>query len=104
MMIEAGNYQNVYGRKLAQVAVVGKNEPVTIWEPMSETAYREKESIIREFDQARDVFYSGGFAEAIAMFEKLKDRDAPPEYYIDQCRYYMENPAKWQGYWIAISK
>jgi adenylate cyclase len=103
-MVEAGKCRDFYGRKLARVAVAGKNEPVTVWEPLTETAYREKESIIREFDQARDVFYSGDFAEALAMFEKLKDRDAPPEYYIEQCRYYMENPAKWQGFWKAISK
>ena len=103
-MVEAGNYRKFYGRKLAEVAVVGKNEPVTVWEPMTEAAYREKESVIREFDQARDAFYSGDFVNALAMFEKLKDRDAPPKYYIEQCRYYIENPAKWQGYWKAISK
>ena len=103
-MSEAENSKKFYGRRLAQVAVVGKNEPVTVWEPLTEKVYRERESIIREFDQARDVFYSGDFAKALALFEKLIDKDAPPKYYAEQCRYYMENPSNWQGFWKAASK
>ncbi|MCL1811938.1 MAG: adenylate/guanylate cyclase domain-containing protein [Treponema sp.] len=103
-MNEANNYGKFYGRSLAQVTVVGKNEPVTVWEPLTEAVYREKESIIREFDSARDTFYTGDFTKALALFEKLKDRDAPPKYYIEQCRYYLENPSEWQGFWKATSK
>ena len=103
-MEAAGTYGKFYGRKLAQVAVVGKNEPVTVWEPLAESVYREKESIIHEFDAARDTFYAGDFKKALALFEKLKDRDAPPKYYIEQCRYYLDNPSEWEGFWRATSK
>jgi adenylate cyclase len=101
---EANNHGKYYGRKLAQVAVVGKSEPVTVWEPMTESMYREKETVISEFGAARDTFYTGDFAKAIALFEKLKDKDAPSKYYIKQCRYYLENPGEWQGFWKAMSK
>jgi adenylate cyclase len=103
-MEAAGMYGKYYGRRLAQVAVVGKNEPVTVWEPLTEAVYREKESIIKEFNTARDTFYDGDFAKALDLFEKLKDRDAPPKYYIEQCRYYLNNPSDWQGFWKATSK
>ena len=103
-MTVANNYRKFHGRRLAQVAVVGKNEPVTVWEPLTEKVYRERENIIREFDEARDIFYSGDFTKALGLFEKLKEKDAPPKYYAEQCRYYLGNPSEWQGFWKAASK
>jgi adenylate cyclase len=93
-----------FGRKLAQVAVVGKKEPVTVYEPMPETAFREKEDIIRGFDEARDLFYRGEFAAALPRFEALAERDKPPFFYAEQCRYYLEHPTEWKGFWQAMSK
>ena len=92
------------GRKLAQVAVVGKKEAVTVYEPMTEAEFRGKEAIIRRFDQARDLFYAGKFAEALPRFEALANHDSPASFYAGQCRYYIERPAEWKGYWEAKSK
>jgi adenylate cyclase len=93
-----------FARKLAQVAVVGKKEPVTVYEPMSETAYREKEPIILKFDEARDTFYAGQFTQALPLFESLTAQDRPSYFYVEQCRYYMEGKAEWKGFWQAMSK
>jgi len=101
---EASRGGPFFGRRLAQVAVVGKSEPVTVWEPMTEDVYRGKENVIREFDAARDVFYSGDFAKALPMFEALADRDKPPFFYAEQCRYYLDNKGAWKGFWEALSK
>ncbi|MDR1389129.1 MAG: CHASE2 domain-containing protein [Treponema sp.] len=101
---EAGKNGGFFGRKLAQVAVVGKNEPVTVWEPMTEQLYREKEAVIKQFDEAREIFYQGKFAGALTLFEALADKDSPPAYYAAQCRYYLENPDEWKGHWKALSK
>jgi adenylate cyclase len=98
---EAGAF---FGRKLAQVAVVGKKEPVTVFEPLTEAVFRGREEVIRNFDAARDLFYAGKFAEALPLFEALKDQDQPPSFYLGPCRYYMENPAEWKGFWQATSK
>jgi adenylate cyclase len=92
------------GRKLAQVAVVGKKEPVTVYEPMPEEAFAEKAEILRRFDAARDLFYAGDFAGALKQFEALIDKDKPASFYAEQCRYYLDRPAEWKGYWQAMSK
>jgi adenylate cyclase len=99
--VQAGPF---FGRKLAQVAVVGKKEPVTVYEPIPEAVFREKEDIIRRFDEARDLFYTGEFAAALPRFEALADQDKPPFFYAEQCRYYLERPAEWKGFWQAMSK
>jgi adenylate cyclase len=96
--------QPVFGRKLAQVTVVGKHEPVTVYEPMSETAFREKEPLLQQFDEARDLFYHGSFAQALTLFEALTEQDPPSFFYAAQCRYYLEHPAEWKGFWQATSK
>jgi adenylate cyclase len=101
---EAGRYGRFYGRKLAQVAVVGKSQPVTVWEPLTEPVYREKENIIKAFDAARDIFYEGDFARALPLFEAIADKDSPPVFYAEQCRYYLQDPKSWKGFWQALSK
>ncbi|MDR0402642.1 MAG: adenylate/guanylate cyclase domain-containing protein [Treponema sp.] len=101
---EAARRRGFHGRKLAQVAVVGKSQPVTVWEPLTEEAYREKESVIKAFDEARDIFYGGDFSRALSLFEAIADKDSPPAFYAEQCRYYLRDPKSWKGFWQALSK
>jgi adenylate cyclase len=93
-----------FGRKLAQVAVVGKKEPVTVYEPMPEAIFRGKEYILRRFDTARDRFYQGEFKQALPLFEALIKEDKPAVFYAEQCRYYLERPGEWKGFWQAAAK
>ena len=93
-----------FGRKLAQVAVVGKKEAVTVWEPMTETEFKGKQTVIRSFDEARDLFYAGKFSDALRIFEAIEKTDTPAGFYAAQCRYYIERPAEWKGFWESKSK
>jgi adenylate cyclase len=93
-----------FGRKLAQVAVVGKKEAVTVYEPMPEPVFRANEPTLRRFDAARDLFYQGDFAAALPLFEALTEADKPAFFYTEQCRYYLKKPKEWKGFWQATSK
>ncbi|MDR2103088.1 MAG: adenylate/guanylate cyclase domain-containing protein [Treponema sp.] len=93
-----------FGRKLAQVAVVGKKEAVTVFEPMAEAVFQGKVDILKKFDAARELFYRGGFAAALPRFEALAEADRASFFYAEQCRYYREHPADWKGHWQAVSK
>jgi adenylate cyclase len=101
---KAGGGESVFGRKLAQVAVVGKKEAVTVYEPLPAAAFREKENLIRKFDEARELFYAGDFARALPLFQAIQEADAPALFYAKQCGYYRENPGEWKGYWEAKTK
>jgi adenylate cyclase len=83
---------------------MGKKEAVTVWEPMPETAFKNKETIIRRFDEARDLFYAAKFDEALSLFRTVEKADSPSGFYADQCRYYIDRPDEWKGYWEAKSK
>jgi adenylate cyclase len=93
-----------FARRLAQVAVVGKKEAVTVFEPMPEGAFRGRADILKKFDAARELFYQGSFAAALPRFEALAEADRPSFFYAEQCRYYRDHPADWKGHWQAMSK
>ncbi|GHV07905.1 adenylate/guanylate cyclase domain-containing protein [Campylobacterota bacterium] len=72
----AGRHGEVYGRKLAVVAVVGRAEAVTVYEPMTAEAYgkgyakgyAKGAAVLAQFGTARDLFYRGEFGAALAIF------------------------------------
>jgi hypothetical protein len=71
---------------------------------MPETVFKEKQLLLSNFDEARDIFYSGQFAKALPLFQSIEKADSPAGFYAQQCRYYIERPAEWKGYWEAKSK
>jgi adenylate cyclase len=93
-----------YGRKLASVAVVGKREPATVYEPLTREVYMEKAAVLKKFDEARDLFYVGKFEEAAGLFGEIMEIDRPAYFYMEQCKYYTEHRDKWKGFWQAVSK
>jgi class 3 adenylate cyclase/CHASE2 domain-containing sensor protein len=101
---KANQHGTFYGRKLAKVAVVGKNEAIPVIEPMLKKTYESKKNIISKFETAYDLFYDGKFSDALKIFETIKDIDPPAKYYADQCKYLLNNPSEWKGYWKAGSK
>ena len=101
---EACKYGAFFGRELAKVAVVGKLKSVTVYEPMQEEEFREKEDIFKKFAVAYDLFYAGRFAEALPIFEELEATDKPSFFYAVQCHFYMQYPREWRGFWQAAGK
>lgn len=97
-----------YMRELARVAVVGKREPVTVFEPMTKQKHERLAKVLPYFDKARDLFYEGKFAEAKQIFEKIKPYDRPAEFYSAKCSELLEKypttPADWAGVWVATTK
>ena len=96
---------NLRFRKLANVAVVGKSEPVIVYEPFEINEYNQKKEIIENFEKGLELFTKGDFKTAHSIFEKTATTDAPSQIYLEKCNFYIQNPPEnWQGVWIAESK
>ncbi|QTQ13381.1 adenylate/guanylate cyclase domain-containing protein [Treponema parvum] len=96
---------NLYWRELARVAVVGKKEAVTVFEPLEMSEFEKKFEIFENFDKARDLFYSGRFSDSILLFERFCGEDGPCRSYAQKCRILMENPNdQWDGVWHSTEK
>ncbi|MBQ3799640.1 MAG: adenylate/guanylate cyclase domain-containing protein, partial [Treponema sp.] len=83
----------------------GKQEAVTVYEPMTEEAYAARKELIASFDRGRELFYEGKFEEAKAVFDASKEQDPPASFYSVKCGELMTAPPEnWQGVWKATSK
>ena len=94
-------------RELARVAVVGKKEAVTVFEPMTSTEYVGRQAVLEAFSQGLQLFYQGKFQEALEAFSAIQKEDAPAAHYVVKCRELLENPpdlSSWEGVWVATSK
>ncbi len=94
-------------RELGRVAVVGKKEAVTVFEPLTEDIYKKREKVYKGFAFALKLFYQGKFAEAKKYFDILTRYDPPSSSYSERCALLLQNGTggeKWRGVWVASSK
>ena len=92
-------------RNVGKVAVVGRKEPVLIYNPLS----AEEKSVLDGFNdtflKAYELFEKGNFVEAKKMFESIADRDPVSSKYVDKCAMLIKNPPEnWQGFIQATEK
>ncbi len=91
-------------RELGRVAVLGRREPVTVFEPMWQNE-RGGEDLGR-FAAALKHFYSGELDAALSGFEELAGHDPAAAAYARQCRSFLKNHPgpDWTGVWVMTSK
>jgi adenylate cyclase len=93
-------------RELARVAVVGRKEPVTVYEPMWPEEHAARRSLLSAFAEALQAFYAGRFLEAERLFGGIAPQDPPAAAYQRKCRELLavapEGP--WDGVWVMTSK
>ena len=92
-------------RELARLAVVGRKEPVTVYEPMFKEEYDRRHTVLETFTKGLYKFYNGEFDQAIQALEKISDIDTAAAAYLAKCHLLVhERPENWQGVWIMTSK
>ena len=92
-------------RELSRVSVVGRREPVTIYEPMVPAEYNSRADDLRIFAGGLEEFYRGRFNQAESIFADLSDRDAAARAYAAKCRSLIEQPPEsWNGVWVVTTK
>jgi adenylate cyclase len=92
-------------RELARVAVVGRKEPVVVYEPMMKDEFERRKKDFAVFAQGLDLFYKGDFSAAVKIFEGIETTDPAAGHYIRKCGDMIENPpSEWNGVWVITSK
>ncbi|MFP4068304.1 MAG: adenylate/guanylate cyclase domain-containing protein, partial [Spirochaetaceae bacterium] len=92
-------------RELGRIGVVGRAEPVTVYEPMFDVEYDARRADLEAFERALAAYYAGAFEEAERGFAALAGRDAPAAAYAERCRQLAADPPEeWNGVWIMTSK
>jgi len=92
-------------RSIARVRVVGRREPVEIFEPLRPADYERRRAVMEAFQQARQTFEAGRFAEARRLFEALAGQDPPSRAYLARClEMERQPPTEWDGVWTMTEK
>ncbi len=93
-------------REIARVAVVGRKEPVTVYEPMFPEVFSARAREIEAFGRGLSLFYDGRFAEAREVFSSISDQDPPAAAYAEKCGELIASPSQgpWAGVWVMTSK
>ena len=92
-------------REIARMAVKGKTEAVTVFEPMFPREYESREAVFKAFAAAREAFYAGRFTAAREQFLKIADIDPAAKAYVQKCDDLIRVPPDaWKGIWVMHSK
>ncbi len=93
-------------RELSRIAVVGRKEPVTVYEPMTPEVYERRRQILDVFTRGLEQYYAGNFDEARRIFEGIAAQDPPASCYVEKCRELAAAPPRdgWSGVWVMTSK
>ncbi|MFA4916443.1 MAG: adenylate/guanylate cyclase domain-containing protein, partial [Syntrophales bacterium] len=92
-------------RELSQVIVVGRREPVKIYEPMFPEEFLSRKEDLTVFSAGLEAFYEGNFATAEKIFAETKNRDPAAAAYHAKCRLFIDTPPEdWQGVWVVTTK
>jgi adenylate cyclase len=92
-------------RELAKVAVVGRKEPVVVYEPMMQDEFERRKQQLAGFAEGLALFYKGDFSGAATVFSNLKEADPAARSYGAKCLDLIGHPpADWQGVWVITTK
>jgi adenylate cyclase len=93
-------------RELSRVAVVGRKEPVTVYEPMLPEERSARAPLLDVFARGLAEYYSGRFAEALRAFSETAGADPAAAAYARRCQALLDRPPEggWTGVWVMTEK
>ncbi|MFH2011428.1 MAG: adenylate/guanylate cyclase domain-containing protein [Pseudomonadota bacterium] len=92
-------------REISKVRVVGRNEPILVYEPMFKEDFEAKANSFKTFSEALQKFYAGAFKDALEVFEIIKEEDPVAGAYAEKCRTLIKDPPEeWNGVWVMSEK
>ncbi len=94
---EARGAENYAARPLGDILVVGKHEPVSVWNVLgiSEDIEEPVRKACADFARAVELYANRRFAAAVEMFEvvlQILPNDGPARIYAELCRGYISAP------------
>ena len=111
-LIAESTYRKLDGdykiREIDEVIVVGRTQPVKIYEVLDHRETQMTDTAMEIFALARSHYLSANWDAAIAAFENvlmLDPADKVAALYIERCRRLAKtNPPQWNGVWVLASK
>ena len=94
-------------RELSRIAVVGREEPIRVYEPMLQAEYEGRRNELAIFARGLVHFYDGAFIEAQRVFSSIAASDPAAAAYVRKCGILAADPEvkkDWRGVWVMTEK
>jgi adenylate cyclase len=94
-------------RELSRIAVVGREEPIRVYEPMLQAEYEARRNELAIFAKGLVHFYDGAFIEAQRVFSLIAATDPAAAAYVRKCETLAADPSvkkDWRGVWVMTEK
>jgi len=114
LQADSGEYRGLLvARKFDRVRVVGKNEPVQLYNILGLRSELDKYEIeaAEIFNQATDLYLAGDFKKAGGLYVKAKNTtsdksDGTPDVFIQRCKQFIANgqSGEWDGVYQMTTK
>lgn len=102
---------NIIAREIDSINVVGKQEPVTIYQPIGHPEFNDKKVLkaVDFYHKGLDTYRKRDWSRAIKFFEatsKLMQNDGPSKTMLARCHEYKVNPPSkdWNGAFTMTTK
>jgi adenylate cyclase len=92
-------------REISTVAVVGRKEPVRVFELLSPKDAKNREQELYSFAEGLRAFNLGDFQTALSIFLSTAETDPVAASYAQKCKALIEClPQQWDGVWVMTDK
>ena len=89
-------------RELGRLQVVGRREPVTVFEPMLQEDFAARAEVIHDYEKGLQFWYNNRMDEAHKAFGKIAEVDRPASRMVDGCKQMLEQPADSRVAWSGV--
>jgi adenylate cyclase len=112
-LISQTTYRKLHGafpaRELGRISVVGRHEPVTVYEPMLPEDYETRKKVIDAYERGLEAWYNARLHEARKSFRSICRIDPPAARMISQIDQLLgqppdERPRGWSGVLVRAEK
>jgi adenylate cyclase len=91
------------GRRLGRLRVVGRSQPVTVYQPLAPAGQGDPD-LIRIFEEGLDLLERGQWDQALERFVSLGDDPAAKAYLARLRELFKNEEPDWDGVWNLTSK
>ena len=108
-MISQSTYELIQkhfkARELARLTVVGRKEPVAVYEPLTPSDYELKREIFDTFKRGLELFYKGDIEQGEKVFAEIQAGDPAAAAYAEKCQTLSNTDLEnWHGVWVMKTK
>ena len=90
-------------RELGRIAVVGRLEPVTVYEPFSASDYEQRREVLETYDRALRLWYNNRLDEAREAFGSIAGDDIVAAKMVDQCDIWLATDPAERASWTGVT-